>query len=252
MRKSYWSLMNYLMWLNVIKSMKMRKNVLATFVLFGMTLISLAQVSDKELSKDYRKEIVSSADLASWSFYGQGKAFDEGRRQFCITEAEQTKGAMVVSPKSYSEHVVVRYKTMTLTPSAVLVAILSASNDENGQLVIPAGYDGGMPLWMKDIDNYFFAFRNAPHNFTPFVRKYPKPGNVALASAKENVLHPGVYYDVEVGRSGNTLWLKVDGQLLFKATDASPLKGGHIAFRTRGTAGYKAACLIKELEIYSK
>ena len=231
----------------------MKSLIVFVLILIFTAPMGFSQVSDKELESKYQKEVFSAADLEGWNFYGIGKAFDEGHRQFCITEADESKGAMIVSPVRYGENVVVRYKAMTLTPAAVLVAILSANDiDSENALSIPKNYDGSMPLWMKKVNNYFFAFRNGPHNFAPFVRKYPEPGNQALASAKENVMHPGVYYDIEVGRAGGELWLKVDGKLLFKAVDSNPLPGGKIAFRTRGTAGFKAAFLMKDLEIYSK
>jgi hypothetical protein len=108
-----------------------------------------------------------------------------------------------------------------------------------------------MGLWINNKDNYFYAFRNAPHGFPPFIRKYPVPGNDALVTASENFMVPGVYYSIEAGRMGNKLWLSVDGKKIIEAEDKSMLPGGHIAFRIRGTAGYKAACLIKDLEIYS-
>jgi hypothetical protein len=44
----------------------------------------------------------------------------------------------------------------------------------------------------------------------------------------------------------------VDGEKIVETEDESMLPGGHMAFRIRGTAGFKAACLIRDLEIYSE
>jgi len=231
----------------------MKRIKLILLLLCVSTLGSIAQVNEGELKKNYTLQEVSPSELENWNFYGYGKAFNEGHKQFCVAEADETKGAMIVSPNKYGEDVIIRYKTMSLTPAGVLVAILSATDfGASEELTVPQDYDGSMPFWRDKVDCYFFAYRNAPHNFAPFVRKYPKKDNTALGSAKENVMQVGIYHDVEVGRSGKNLWLKVDGKLLFKATDENPLSGGHIAFRTRGTAGFKGAFLMKDLKIYYK
>ncbi len=59
-------------------------------------------------------------------------------------------------------------------------------------------------------------------------------------------------YTIEIGRIDNSLWLSVDGEKIIETVDESILPGGHVVFRVRGTAGFKAACLIKEVEIYSE
>lgn len=226
--------------------------VLVLFILAGSFKV-MAQVSQEEL-KEFHKEIITPSELEkNWDFYGIGKAFSEVHNQFLIGEDEKSLGAILVSPKSYGENVVIRYEAMTLTPASVLVAILSATNHgKDTPLTIPEDHNGAMPFWRDEVDCYFFAFSNAAHNFTPFVRRYPKTENSTLASAKENVMQAGRYYKIEVGRIGKKLWLKVDGKLMFKTEDYDPLPGGKIAFRTRGTAGYKAAFLMKNLEIYTK
>ncbi|TKG96883.1 hypothetical protein EYV94_00170 [Puteibacter caeruleilacunae] len=229
------------------------KNKLLLIGLLFIGLGAFAQVSEKELAQDFQKEVVSPQDLAKWDFYGLGKAYTEVHNQFCITEADVSKGAMIVSPKRYGENIIVRYKAMTLTHAAVLVAMLSASDHgKSTGLTVPENHDGAMPFWRDEVDCYFFAFRNGPHNFTPFVRKYPKKDNTALGSAEENVMYAGKFHDIEVGRIGKKLWLKIDGSLMFDAVDEKPLTEGRIAFRTRGTAGFKAAFLMKDLEIYTK
>lgn len=199
---------------------------------------------------------LSPEDLNKWLFYGQGTKMVESHNQFLMKEdPEQSNGVMIVSPDSYGENVVVKYDVMTLTPASVLVAILSASNPgEDASLTIPENYDGSMSLWISDVESYFYAFRNGPHNFTPFIRKYPCPEgqDPALVSMDKNFMHPGVYYSVEIGREGNKIWCKVDGETILETTDKNAFGGGHIAFRIRGTAGEYAACLIRNVEITGK
>jgi len=195
-------------------------------------------------------------DLNTWSFYGQGTKLVESHNSFFMKEdPAQSEGVMIVSPESYGENVVVSYDVMTLTPASVLVAILSASNPgEDEELTIPENYDGSMDFWINDVESYFYAFRNGPHNFTPFIRKYPVPEgqDPALVSYEKNIMHPGVFYTVEMGRKGNKLWLKVDGKKILETTDKNAFGGGHVAFRIRGTAGEYAACLIRNVEIITK
>ncbi len=200
---------------------------------------------------NYTHETFTPEDLAEWDFWGLGTAQKSGG-QFSLQENDSTFGALIISPESYTGDVVIRYKTMALTSATVLVVMHSMSDmGSGGKLTIPEGYNGNMGLWSKERDNYFFAYRNAAHNYPPFLRKYPVPGGDALATAQENVTLPGVHHSIEVGRIGNRLWLSIDGEQIIEAEDESMLPGGHIALRVRGTAGLKAACLIKDLEIYS-
>ncbi len=223
----------------------------ALFVVPGASSIAQQQPGTHLDLENYKKEVVSDQDLANWDFRGMGNAFASGGGAFCMTENDSTVGAVMISPASYTGDVIVRYKTLALTSATVLVFMHSATDVGLDKLTIPEDYNGNMGLWINEKDNYFYAFRNAPHNYPPFLRKYPVPGGEALAMASENFMLPGVYYDIEIGRVGNSLWLSVDGQKVIETEDESILSGGHLAFRIRGTAGFKAACLIKEVEIYS-
>jgi hypothetical protein len=151
----------------------------------------------------------------------------------------------------YENDVIVRYRVLALTSPTVLVALLSISDQgESNELTVPGDFDGSLGLFVREKENYFFAFKNGPHNVTPFVRKSPSTGE-SLGTANENSMIAGVYYHVEVGKQQGKLWLTVDGKKLFETEDPDPLAGGHIALRIRGTAGFKAGCLIKDLEILS-
>ena len=221
--------------------MKSLKN---TILIIAALVVTAASVQAQKLTPE---------DLNNWTFLGQGSKMVESHNQFFMKEDPTgSNGVMIVSPESYGENVVVKYDVMSATTAGVLVAILSASNPgEDTGITIPEDYDGSMSLWIDDVENYLYAFRNGPHNFTPFIRKYPCPAgqNPALVSMEKNFMHPGVYYSVEIGRKGNKLWCKVDGETVLETTDKNAFGGGHIAFRIRGTAGEYAACLIRNVEI---
>jgi len=225
---------------------------LVLLVFIGMG--TYAQQAEDTLDlESYKKEVITSMDLNSWDFWGMGKSFESGGGQFCLTENDSTLGAVLISPESYAGDVIIRYKTYALTTATVLVVMHSVSDlDSDDKLTIPRDYNGKMGLWVNEKDNYFYAFRNAAHAYPPFIRRYPIPGNDALVIAKENFMLPGVYYSIEIGRINNKLWLSVDGKKIVETEDKPILSGGHIIFRVRGTAGFKAACLIKDLEIYSE
>lgn len=217
--------------------------------------ISLLMIIGMIFSSLSAQKITPEA-LNEWSFLGQGTKMVESHNMFFMKEEpKQSNGVMIVSPKSYSDKVTVKYDVMTLKPAAVLVAILSASDlGQSTDLTIPQNYDGSMSLWINDVESYFYAFRNAPHNYTPFIRKYPvaQGEDPALVSMDDNIMHPGVFYSIELGQDGSYVWLKVDGKKVLETRDATPLTGGHIAFRIRGTAGEYAACLMRNLEIIER
>ncbi|WP_248722420.1 hypothetical protein [Seonamhaeicola sp. ML3] len=196
---------------------------------------------------------MTPTDLNAWTFWGQGsKQVMKNNMFFMKEDPLKSSGVMIVSPKSYSNKVTIKYDVMTLTPASVLVAMMSVSDmGDSNNISLPHDYDGAMGLWIHDKESYFYAFRNAPHNKTPFIRKYPaiKGESPDLVSLDKNIMHPGIFYSIEIGQDENQIWLKVDGETILKTTDKNALTGGHVAFRIRGTAGEYAACLIRNLEI---
>lgn len=197
------------------------------------------------------KNEISADELVNWNLVGKGRVMQHGT-QISLQESDDSKGIMLVSPDAYGDDIVVRYKVLALTPATVLVALLSASDEgATADLTIPEDFDGSLGLFTGEKENYFIAFKNAPHNVTPFIRKSPYAGET-LGSAVKNSMIAGVYYEIEVGKRGKKLWLSVDGKKIIKTEDPEPLGGGHLALRIRGTAGFKAGCLIKDLEILSR
>jgi len=227
----------------------MRKSISKAARILVMALLSGSahgQATDPGLTKN----AIGPDELLNWTLVGKGKVEKSGA-QIAMQESDDSKGIMLVSQKAYGSDIIVRYKVLALTPATVLVVLLSTSDvGASDNLTIPEDFDGSLGLFTNEKENYFFAFKNAPHNVTPFVRKSPYAGQT-LGSASENSMIAGVYYAIEIGKTGEKLWLSVDGKKVVEAEDKEPLQGGHLALRIRGTAGFKAGCLIKDLEVLS-
>lgn len=202
--------------------------------------------TDNPLS--WKEQKVSAEALIKWKFLGKGKAFNILNGQTCLSEAEDSQGVMLMSPDVYGD-VILKYKVLALTPATVLVTILSASDvSEKNTLTIPSDYTGGMKLLNDESRNYFLAYKNAPHAANPFILK--NPGSAKSANAvKPDLMVAGVYYDVEIAKSGRTISMRIDGKEMVSMQDDAPLGKGHILFRIRGTASLTASCLIRDLRI---
>ncbi len=210
------------------------------------------EVNKKLIQKGYNVESFSEKDLMKWEVSGKGQmAANHG--QLVFSEVEESAGYMIVSSKSYNENVIMTFDVLTLNPATVLIVEMCASNKENGQIEFPGEYNGNVQYLFGNMDMYMFAFHNAAHNKTgPFIRKFRKAGMTPLAAARKNALSAGVYHHVELGKTGEYLWLKVDGKKVVDATDPDYLKSGKLIFRIRGTAWELASCIIKNMKIYSK
>lgn len=198
--------------------------------------------------QNWKEQKVSAEELVKWKFLGKGKVFNILNGQTCLSEADDSQGVMLMSPDTYGD-VILKYKVLALTPATVLVTILSASDaSDKNTLTIPSDYAGGMKLLNDDSRNYLLAYKNAPHAANPFILK--NPGSAKSANAlKPDLMVAGVYYDVEIVKSGKTISMRIDGKEMISMQDDTPLGKGHILFRIRGTAGLTASCLIRDLRI---
>jgi hypothetical protein len=192
---------------------------------------------------------ISSTELESWQSIGQGNGFVT-HGQFFMEELEGSQGFMILSPEKY-EDVVLRYEVITLNPATVLVAILNASDIGNSNSLTLKENSDTFSFWAKSVQDYMFAFRTQAHNSTPFLRKYPgmPEEKKQLALAEKDIMHSGWRHKIECGKKGNYLWLKIDEETIFDATDTTPLNAGKIALRVRGTASELGKCMIRNLEI---
>lgn len=200
------------------------------------------------------REAVPSRELAGWRFLGTGTVeYDAGEDAVMFGEGEGSVGVTLVSPKSYGTSITVSFKVRPSSFESVNVVIISASDKATGgDIVVPDGYDGNFGFWTEgDVQNYLFAFHNAAHERKPFILR--SPGGTLLAEAPENVMGED-WYDIELGRDGTRLWLKVDGRTIVEGTDPDMkgLPGGKLGFRLRGTPDARASALIKDVVITEK
>ena len=201
-------------------------------------------------------EKISAKQLDEWDFYGIGTKVVDSHDIFLMKEEPgESRGIMVISPRPYGENVAMKFKAMSLTPATVLVAILSLSDQGRPEeITIAEGYDGTNGKWGAGAnDCYFVVYKSEAHNHFPFLRKRSFPSKTKGWNVEyehhRNIMKHGIFHSVEVGRTGTTIWLKIDNKKVFKYKDLNPYGGGHLALRIRGTAGEYAACFIKDLEI---
>jgi len=198
-----------------------------------------------------QEEKIALSDLANWQFLGIGMvSIDRSENALCLAESDSSKGVTLVSPKVYGTNVVVSCKVKPVTYESVNVVIISASDkDTGGDIRIPSDYDGNFGFWNQgSVQNYVFAFHNAAHDSKPFIMR--NPGMVPLAEAETHVTRER-WHDIELGRHGSHVFMKIDGNMIIEAMDtASPqLPGGKICFRMRGTPGHNASALFKDVII---
>lgn len=213
--------------------------------------LCLSVVLGPLLAQSVGAERVSAEDLVSnWNFYGKGLRKVE-RNMFYLKEEYGSSGVMIVSPEAYGENFSLSYEIMPMTSASVLVLLMSASDNGKGRsLTLPEDYDGNAGPWVREINNYFFAYNNASHNVTPFINKFPGTGR--LVEYPENILEVGKFAEVEVHRNGSELKISVNGKLILATEDPEPLGAGHLAFRIRGLSEEPAACLIRNISIESR
>lgn len=223
---------------------------LSLLLLLTVQISYASVINPSDKPSDWKEQKISAEELVKWKMMGKGKVFNIFNAQTCLSEAEDSQGLMLMSPESYGD-VMLKYKVLALTPATVLVTILSAS-DVSGRttLTIPADYAGGMKLLNEDSKNYLFAYKNAPHGANPFILK--NPGSVQTANASgPDLMVAGIYYDIEIVKTGKNIRMSIDGKQIVEMQDNSPIGSGNILFRIRGTAGLTASCLIRDLRIFT-
>lgn len=216
------------------------KNYILVLLFFSTISITYSQT-----------EKVPVDSLINWNFYGVGTSKVD-HNQVYLKEYVNSVGVTLVSNKKYSGNVIMRYKLMPLTAATVCVAMLNLHNKEDYELEIPKYYNGYVQLWTKESSGYFFAFHNMAHNQPPFVRRCDVVNgkNDKLELVTENAMIESRYYEVEVGKKGKRVWLKVDGKIILdKEDNGKAFEKGYLALRIRGTSDELASCLIKDLEI---
>lgn len=220
-------------------------------LLVGMiTGIPAQQDGSTTVDTELHETTYSVDELLEWTRRGQGYVDDFRGQALQMAEQDGSKGVILSSPERFGTRTIVRFQAFTLTPGTVLVTMLSASDEaDQHHLSIPVKNRGGAGFWVNNTSNYFFAFHNAAHMKKPFVVRFDNGEKDLIAQAEERVMNTGRWYDVEVGRWKDRVWLKIDGNTLFQGTDADPASGGHVVLRIRGTGIQQANCLVRDLRV---
>ncbi len=195
--------------------------------------------------------IYGPEDLARWTLVGIGSAqVDPGENALRLSEGKGSKGITLVSPETFGKTVILRFAVKALEAKGVNVILLSISdNKTGGSPALPAKSDGNMDFWTSgDVSNYMAAFHTGFHQPNSYIRK--NPGNMSVAEAAD-IATAEAWYDLEIGRKGAKLWLKVNGALVCEGEDKDPttLGGGGVGFRLRGPGDGTYSCLIKDVRI---
>ena len=189
--------------------------------------------------------------LDDWQFFGDGFIASVGSARL-VSEYPGSKGVMLVSPKSYDCPVSLEFDVLPLNPETVLVVMLASSDaGAASTLSLADDYDGNIVHLLNNVDSYFFAFHNAAHNRTPFVRRHPfiRGESSDLDAAANNVLSTQ-WHTIEAScDSEGRLRLTVDGTVILEATDKAPMAQGNIALRLRGTKTHVASALFRHVTV---
>ena len=223
-------------------------------VLFIMELFQNVQASSYE-------EHPHPKDLADWKLIGKGnvEVIEKGHI-LKLSEGSDSKGVVLLSPKKYPANTVLNFSFKPLQHKGIGVVLHSISNVDGQKVTAPDNYDGNLNFWRSKnsgVQNYIFTFHTAYHQpnlpHAPYavalLRK--NPGFKELGKGKDMVVDEE-WHAIEIGRQDSTLWLSVDGNLVFKVNDSTQaLPGGHIALRLRGPGDGSFSSLYKDFSIKS-
>jgi hypothetical protein len=94
-----------------------------------------------------------------------------------------------------------------------------------------------------------FGFHTGYHQPNAFLTR--NPGFIDLARAPDKAIGEK-WHDVEIGRKGRKLWMKINGKTILDAKDphTPPLPGGQIGLRLRGPGNGTFSCLYKDLSVH--
>ncbi len=192
----------------------------------------------------------SSGDLATWRVAGVGtiqKVPEE--KAFRVTEGKDSKGVTIVSPRAYGRNTVMKFRIKPERREGVVVAVLSATDKKTGNLALEQNRDGAMAFWTSGtVQDYLIAFHTAYHQPNIFIQK--NPGSKMLAQTPD-VAGQEKWYNMEIGRDGSRIWVKVDGKIALEATDPDNggIPGGYCGLRLRGPGDGSYSCLIRDMKI---
>lgn len=196
---------------------------------------------------------VSPEELASWDIMGPGKATvidsDSGKVVEFKGRSDSPDCIVLLSPSRLAENTRLRFRIRFLVPRSIVVMILSASKPGTGaDITIPKEHVG-WGFWghrrKAHAQSYLFSIHTAFHQRDALLRKRPGKGN--LDARPDTLTEEGRWYEVELGKMGNSIWLDRDGEPLLFGKDPNPLPGGRAGFLFTGDGD--ASVQIKDLSI---
>ena len=214
---------------------------------------AIQPVLEKIIAPPARPVAIPAADLAKWSLFGAGTISLTAENSIVLTEGENSEGIVLLSPNKFPADLVLRYKVRPNQFEGVLLALLCVSPLQGNIISVPDGYRGAMNFWNgpdSAVYNFLFAFHTGYHQPMAFLNRNPGEGslNRQTDQAKEQR-----WYEVEAGRRGSHVWLKIDGTLLLESNDSenAALPAGRAGFRLRGPGDGSFSAEIKDVEIQS-
>lgn len=197
------------------------------------------------------QKIYSPEDLSRWTLVGIGTVeVDGAHKAVRLSEGRESKGITLVSPDRFEKNIVLRFAAKSLQSKGVSVILLSISDKETGgPAPLPARSDGNMGFWTSgNVSNYLAAFHTGYHQPNSYIRRNPED---LLISQARDAAASEEWHDIEFGREGARIWLKVNGETVCEGVDRSPaeLGGGAVGFRLRGPGDGTYSCLIRDVRI---
>jgi len=221
----------------------MRKSIV---FLFAAAFIILQGCGAVRVSKN------PDGDLTAWRISGVGTVQPApAEKAFRVTEGSASKGLTLVSPRTFGKNAVVRFGVKPERYEGVCVVLLSASDKNTGGLAVPPNHDGSLGFWSEGtVQNYMFAFHTGFHQPNMYIKRNPGMNDIAQA---KDIAAGQTWYDMEIGRAGARLWMKVGGKIVLEGTDpGSGLPGGYIGIRLRGPGDGSFSCLFRDLTVREK
>lgn len=215
----------------------------------------------EECGERNRPTQIPPEELAAWNIVGPGKTrvveTETGRAVEFQGKRESPNSIVLLSPSRYAENSVLRFGIQFKLPRSLAVIILSASTPETGAELSLPDRAPGWGFWDNNskrkyrggigAQSYLFSIHAAFHQRDALLRRRPGPRDGSLHATPDTLTEEGQWYSVEVGRRGDSIWLKSNGESLLLGTDPDPLPGGHIGFLFTGKGD--ATVLIRNVSV---
>ncbi|TNJ46030.1 DUF1961 family protein [Tamlana fucoidanivorans] len=196
---------------------------------------------------------IDANELANWDLHGIGSvSYDKNEKAVKLTESKESLGAMLVSPTSYSENLVVTFKVKPLQHEGVCVILLGLNDLDGGDVTIPKNYNGDFNFWKSEKStarSHAFAFHTAFHQPNAFIKENPGFINIGL---QKDVVTEEKWYNIEVGKINSRFWMKVNGKTVIDTLSNKKQRifnKSKIALRVRGPGDGTFSALYKDLVI---